>query len=149
MGYINNIKTLFQYRAEEKGIVLKVETTLDPQEQFIGDPTRLLQILVNLLNNAVKFTREKGSVHLEVSNDSEANCIVFSVTDDGIGISPENLQKLFAPFVQVDSSLSRQYEGTGLGLALVKKLVELHGGHVSVESELGKGTTFIIELPEI
>ena len=132
--------------AMKKSITVEYSSALNAQRIF-ADPKRLKQILVNLLNNAVKFTREKGSVHLEVSSDSEANCIVFSVTDDGIGISPENLQKLFAPFVQVDSSLSRQYEGTGLGLALVKKLVELHGGHVSVESELGKGSRFQFTIP--
>ncbi len=132
--------------AVKKSITVEYSSALNAQRIF-ADPKRLKQILVNLLNNAVKFTREKGSVHLEVSSDSEANCIVFSVTDDGIGISPEDLQKLFAPFVQVDSSLSRQYEGTGLGLALVKKLVELHGGHVSVESELGKGSRFQFTIP--
>ncbi len=114
---------------------------------IFADPKRLKQILVNLLNNAVKFTPEKGAVSLEVEEDVNAGQIRFSVTDTGIGIAPENLQKLFKPFVQLDSSLSRQYEGTGLGLSLVKKLVEIHGGSVGVESEAGKGSCFHFTIP--
>jgi PAS domain S-box-containing protein len=112
-----------------------------------ADPQRLKQILVNLLNNAVKFTPEKGKVSLEVHRNDERDQIQFSVTDNGIGIARENLPKLFIPFSQIDSSLSRQYEGTGLGLALVLKLTELHGGSVMVESEPGMGSRFTINLP--
>ena len=112
-----------------------------------ADPQRLKQILVNMLNNAVKFTPVKGKVSLEVSLNTEKDCIRFSVTDNGIGISPEDLPKLFAPFTQLDSNLSREYEGTGLGLMLILKLTELHGGSVHVESEPDKGTQFTIVLP--
>jgi PAS domain S-box-containing protein len=115
--------------------------------QILADPRRLKQILINLLINAVKFTPESGSVILRVNAYPEHDLIQFSVIDNGIGIAPEDLQRLFQPFVQVDSSLSRQYEGTGLGLALVQKLTDLHGGSVKVESEVGKGSRFTINLP--
>ncbi|MBI5953747.1 MAG: PAS domain S-box protein [Chloroflexi bacterium] len=118
-----------------------------PAAMIFADPKRLKQILVNLLNNAVKFTPERGNIKLEVREDIEASQVQFSVTDNGIGIAPENLQKLFEPFVQLDSSLSRQHEGTGLGLSLVKKLVELHGGSVEVESELDRGSCFRVNIP--
>ncbi|HKI53124.1 MAG TPA: PAS domain S-box protein [Anaerolineales bacterium] len=120
-------------------------------EQLIStlraDPQRLKQILVNLLSNAVKFTPANGAVSLEVHLNPEKDQISFSVKDSGIGITPENLPKLFTPFTQLDSSLSRQYEGTGLGLVLVLKLTELHGGSVKVESEPNVGSRFTITLP--
>jgi signal transduction histidine kinase/ActR/RegA family two-component response regulator len=112
-----------------------------------ADPQRLKQILVNLLSNAVKFTPQRGKISLEVNLNPEKNRIRFSVKDNGIGIEHENISKLFTPFTQLDSSLSRQYEGTGLGLALVLKLTELHGGSVKVESEPGKGSRFTVILP--
>ena len=114
--------------------------------KLYADPRRLKQIIVNLLNNAVKFTLETGSVNLRVSGDPEQDLIQFSVIDNGIGIATGDLKSLFQPFVQLDSSLSRQYEGTGLGLALVQKLTDLHGGSVQVESEIGKGSCFTISL---
>jgi len=112
-----------------------------------ADPRRFKQILVNLLSNAVKFTPEKGSVRLEVTTNLERDQIKFSVIDSGIGIAPEQLPKLFKPFTQLDSSLARQYEGTGLGLVLVSKFTELHGGSVHMESEVGKGSRFTVILP--
>jgi PAS domain S-box-containing protein len=115
--------------------------------KIFADPRRLKQILVNLLINAVKFTSENGRVTLRVNADPEQDLIQFAVIDNGIGITPENLQRLFQPFVQVDSSLTRQYEGTGLGLTLVQKLTDLHGGSVQVESKFGEGSTFTINLP--
>jgi PAS domain S-box-containing protein len=115
--------------------------------QVYADSRRLKQILVNLLTNAVKFTHENGCVTLLVKTDLEQDLIQFSVIDNGIGIAAEQLQKLFQPFVQVDSQLNRQYEGTGLGLALVQRLTDSHGGSVHVESELGKGSCFTVNLP--
>ena len=115
--------------------------------KMIADPRRLKQILVNLLTNAVKFTPEGGEVTLHVHADREQDILHFSVIDNGIGIAPQDLQRLFQPFVQVDSKLNRQFEGTGLGLALVQKLTDLHGGSVEVESELGVGSRFIVNLP--
>ncbi|MDK2980565.1 MAG: hypothetical protein PWQ55_912 [Chloroflexota bacterium] len=112
-----------------------------------ADPRRMKQMLVNLLSNAVKFTPEGGSLGLDVEGVEELNTLEFSVWDKGIGIKTEDLKRLFTPFVQLDSSLSRQQSGTGLGLSLVMRLAELHGGSVSVESEIGEGSTFRISLP--
>ncbi|MBI3417910.1 MAG: response regulator [Verrucomicrobia bacterium] len=112
-----------------------------------ADERRLKQILVNLLSNAVKFTPEAGAVGLEVVHELGAGTIDFSVWDTGIGIAAENLPRLFQPFVQLDSKLSRQYNGTGLGLALVRAMTEMHGGTVSVTSEPGHGSRFTISLP--
>ncbi len=112
-----------------------------------ADPRRLKQMLVNLLSNAVKFTADGGEIGLEVGMDEARNAAVFTVWDKGIGIKGEDLGKLFQPFVQIDSSLARQYSGTGLGLSLVRRMAELHGGGVSVESGEGIGSRFIIRIP--
>lgn len=119
----------------------------DPWAIVQADMKRLKQMLVNLLSNAVKFTPVGGKVNLEVITDAEAGVVHLAVQDIGIGIAPEDLEKLFRPFVQLDASLSRQHEGTGLGLALVRRLTELHNGHIAVESEPGKGSRFTITLP--
>jgi CheY-like chemotaxis protein len=116
-------------------------------EEIVADPRRLKQILVNLLTNAIKFTPDHGTVTLQVNTQLEQEIIQFSVIDTGIGIALQDMQKLFQPFVQVDSTLNRQYEGTGLGLSLVQKLTDLHGGSVQVESEVGKGSRFTIRIP--
>jgi len=133
-------------QATKKNISLayEIEEGISP---FSADPRRLKQVLVNLLTNAVKFTPNDGHVTLKVNADAEKELIQFSVIDSGIGISQEDLRKLFTPFVQVESSLNRHFEGTGLGLALVHKLTDLHGGSVEVESEVGKGSRFTIKLP--
>jgi CheY-like chemotaxis protein len=127
---------------------ITVDFDQDPSVTILkADSQRLKQILVNLLSNAVKFTPEKGNVSLEVFTNENRDQVRFVVSDTGIGIAASNLPKLFAPFSQVDSRLSRQYEGTGLGLVLVFKYTEMHGGSVQVESELGKGSRFTIQLP--
>jgi CheY-like chemotaxis protein len=113
-------------------------------------------VLINLLNNAVKFTPDGGHVYLEAmqltqepdkSQEPDQKYMRITVTDTGIGIAPENIQKLFKPFIQIDSALNRKYEGTGLGLSLVKQIVELHGGRVGLTSELGVGSCFTVEFP--
>ncbi len=114
---------------------------------FIADARRLKQMLVNLLSNAVKFTPDGGSVGLEVVGDSVRREVRFTVWDTGIGIAPADIQRLFQAFVQLDSRLAREYSGTGLGLALVRRMAEMHGGRVSVTSEVGVGSRFIITLP--
>ena len=114
---------------------------------LMTDPQRLKQVLINLLNNAVKFSSRGGRIALEVQPDAATRRMRFSVSDNGIGISKEDLPKLFKPFVQLDSKLSRQYEGTGLGLVLVKKLIELQGGSVEVTSQPGVGSCFSFDLP--
>jgi CheY-like chemotaxis protein len=114
---------------------------------LLADELRLKQILVNLLSNAVKFTPNGGEVGLEVKGDAEKSVVRFIVWDTGIGIAEEDMVRLFQPFVQLDSRLSREYSGTGLGLSLVYRLTEMHGGSVSVESQAGQGSRFIISLP--
>jgi signal transduction histidine kinase len=138
--------TFIQQFANKKFITLEY-TPLPSAPIIIADPKRLRQMLINLLNNAVKFTNEKGIVRLEVQQNVEESLMRFSITDTGIGISPDDLQRLFKPFVQVDSRLNRQYEGTGLGLALVKRMVEMHNGSLEVQSEVGVGSRFTFILP--
>jgi signal transduction histidine kinase len=112
-----------------------------------ADGRSIKQMLMNLLSNAVKFTPETGVIGLSVTQDKPGEAIHFTVWDTGIGIDIEEQKRLFQPFVQVDSRLSRAHEGTGLGLALVHKMAKLHGGTVSLESEPGKGSRFTITLP--
>jgi signal transduction histidine kinase/ActR/RegA family two-component response regulator len=127
---------------------ISVSLTIDPSAATIhADQRRLKQILVNLLSNAVKFTQEGGHVSLQTRSNPERNAIEISVTDNGIGISNSDMERLFRPFTQLVSNLSRQYVGTGLGLSLVLRLVELHGGSVEVKSEIGKGSCFTVSLP--
>ena len=127
---------------------LDVSYRCDPDTFFfVADARRLKQILVNLLSYAVKFTPSQGKVSLNVQADPQKALVYFEVADTDIGISAQDLPRLFTPFTQVDSSLSRRHQGTGLGLALVKKLTELHGGQVSVQSEPGQGSRFIVTIP--
>jgi PAS domain S-box-containing protein len=129
---------------------IKVFTMFDNTISTLqADERRLKQILVNLLSNAIKFTPKGGKIGLEVDTDLENKTISFTIWDTGIGISKEDLPRLFQPFVQLDSTLARQHNGTGLGLVLVKRMVEMLGGSVYVESELGKGSSFSISLPWI
>lgn len=132
-------------QAAKKSITIVYDNKSAVQEIF-ADARRLKQILVNLLTNAVKFTPEYGHVRLQVNTRREQELIQFSIIDDGIGIASKDLQRLFQPFVQVDSGLNRLHEGTGLGLALVQKLTDLHGGSIEVESEVNKGSRFTINL---
>jgi PAS domain S-box-containing protein len=120
------------------------------------DERRIKQVLINILNNAVKFTPKGGRINLEVTKlyqdadqtqDFTQEYLQISITDTGIGISSENIQRLFKPFIQIDSALNRKYEGTGLGLAIAKQIVELHGGTIGLTSELGVGSCFTIEIP--
>lgn len=131
-------------QAIKKNIQLTVSIP-DHLGEIIVDELRICQVFINLLNNAIKFTPEGGSVRLEVQ--LEGADLVISVIDTGIGIAPDDVSRLFKPFVQVDSKLNRQYNGSGLGLALVRRLVELHDGTVGVTSEVGKGSCFTVKLP--
>ncbi len=120
-----------------------------PRDELLvtADRGRLRQVLLNLLSNAIKFTTDGGRITLSARVDDAGRARV-AVSDSGIGIAPGDQPKLFQEFVQLDASTSRRYEGTGLGLALCKRLVELHGGTIGVESELGKGSTFWFTLPQ-
>jgi signal transduction histidine kinase len=106
-----------------------------------ADRVRLRQVLLNLLSNAIKFSTDGGRVTLSARRE-DSGAVRVAVTDTGIGIAPADQHKLFQEFVQLDASESRRYEGTGLGLALSKRLVELHGGTIGVDSEVGTGSTF-------
>ncbi len=145
-------------QAIKKQIQLTTEIATDLADEITVDERRIRQVLINLLNNAIKFTPEGGHVTLKAAleilpqtqlNSEEAPpfSLNISVIDTGIGISPEGMSKLFQPFVQLDSRLNRQYAGTGLGLALVRRIVEHHQGHVSLRSKVGKGSCFTLHLP--
>lgn len=138
--------TFIKQQARKKNITLTTKIFSDPEPVFL-DERRMRQVLINLLSNAVKFTNDDGNITLEVSLDKTKQEINFSVTDTGIGIAPSDIKKLFEAFVQIDSSLSRRHDGTGLGLALVRRIVEMHGGQVSVESKVGKGSKFKVTIP--
>ncbi|OYQ65019.1 hypothetical protein B9G53_09150 [Pseudanabaena sp. SR411] len=156
--------TFVKQQALKKSIQL--ETKLAPNlPELIVDERRIRQVLINLLNNAVKFTPDGGHITVEVSRqplsaiaqeaaigstppELDVNSYLhIAISDTGIGIAPENISKLFQPFIQIDSALNRQYQGTGLGLALVKRIVEMHGGKVMLSSEVGVGSCFTVILP--
>lgn len=144
-----------KHQAAKKNIQLQLIIDPDLPQAIVIDERRMRQLLINLLINAVKFTPKDGIVTLVAKLADDSHCemeaykskLSFSVSDTGIGISPEDISKLFQPFVQINSNLSRQYAGTGLGLNLVKKLAELHGGYVNVESQVGQGSCFTVTLP--
>ena len=127
-------------RADEANIRLIED--LPPEHIVIkADPKRLKQALLNLLSNSVKFTPSEGSVTLSVKKDAFKKLVYISVTDTGIGMSDQEIPKALSSFGQIDSKLSRKYEGTGLGLPLTKKLVELMNGKFDIKSTVGQGTT--------
>ena len=136
--------------AMEKGLELTCEVAAAVPDRLLGDPLRLRQIVLNLLGNAVKYT-DQGSVRLLVGGSTALTPgkveLRVDVIDTGIGIPKDKLASIFDEFVQADSSITRRYGGTGLGLAIAKKLVELHGGRIWVESEVGRGSAFHVELP--
>ena len=135
-------------KAQQKGIELRYEYSGD-LTHVTGDPLRLRQIVANLLSNAIKFT-EKGWVSVRQSVSAEADgklTMVLDVADTGSGIPAEKVPLIFEKFTQADSSISRKYGGTGLGLAITKRLVELQGGQIRVESRVGRGSTFTVEIP--
>ena len=134
-----------KYQALNKNIQLKLNINDNLPEIFL-DERRMRQVLIHLLNNAIKFTPKSGQIAL-TANAPNKSWVRISVWDTGIGIAPEGLNKLFLPFVQLDGNLNRQYEGAGLGLAIVKQIVESHGGKVSVNSKVGLGSCFTVELP--
>lgn len=127
---------------------INIKFTIDDQvNAIVADPRRLKQILINLLSNAVKFTPERGSVGLEVKGYPKQEMVHLTVWDTGIGIASEDMQSLFEPFTQIDRKLSRRYGGSGLGLSIVKRLTEMHGGGLMVQSDPGKGSRFTLALP--
>jgi PAS domain S-box-containing protein len=141
---LTNAVEEFRARAQEKNLDLQVEIGLH-NSVVVNDSVRLRQIIVNLLSNAIKFT-SAGFVRVEVSETSPDQ-IVIAVKDSGIGIAQENLERIFETFRQIDQSLAKKYYGTGLGLAIIKSLVQMMNGKITVQSVLGEGSTFKIEIP--
>lgn len=140
---VGQVVRMIRGRSDDAGLTLDVEVA--EVREIEADPRSVKQVLLNLLTNAVKFTPEGGTVGVELIQ--KASGIIIKVTDTGIGISQENIEKLAKPFEQVNDEANKQSEGTGLGLALSKSLVELHGGNFKIESVVGKGTTVIFSLP--
>ncbi|RKZ52120.1 MAG: hybrid sensor histidine kinase/response regulator [Candidatus Parabeggiatoa sp. nov. 3] len=145
--FIDEVVSTAQPLLEKKANSLKIERP-DRLGEMLTDVTKLRQILLNLLSNAAKFT-EQGIIILEVNRDSqnEGDWLKFCVTDEGIGMTTESQKKLFQPFTQADSSTTRRYGGTGLGLTITKEFVEMMGGTITVKSEFGQGSQFTISLP--
>ena len=144
---INDVVAFNSVRIGEKPIALKLDVNENLPSSLYGDDLRVKQIFNNLLSNALKYT-DSGTVEWRVSfeQDADAFLLVSSVQDTGIGITPENMRRLFSEYNQVDARANRRVEGTGLGLAITKRFVEMMGGAISVESEYGKGTTFHVRL---
>jgi signal transduction histidine kinase len=133
-------------KATKHGIILKVEMDRIPELVNV-DERKLKQVMYNLLSNAVKFTPDEGEVGI-YGEDVEGKSVKVTIKDTGIGIAAEDLERIFKPFEQGDNTASRRYEGTGLGLTLTKRFVELHGGKVSAESEgVGRGSSFSFVIP--
>lgn len=171
----NSSLDLVKQQALKKKIQITINISPDI-ESFESDPLRMEQVLVNLLNNAVKFTPTGGKVSLDVRIDQPPikpvtfsnvtktsdsleqivdnqevlninSWIYFAITDTGLGIAPSDQNRLFQPFIQIDSGLNRKYEGIGIGLAIVKKIVELHNGYIDLSSQLGQGSCFTVSIP--
>ncbi|MBS1190066.1 MAG: hypothetical protein H6R10_1858 [Rhodocyclaceae bacterium] len=141
---IDDAVALVSFRARSKGLDFKVDKAADLPAACRGDPLRLSQVLVNLLANAVKFTKQ-GQVSLAISRNGDT--LVLRVADTGVGIGPEHIGRLFVPFEQADGSTTRRFGGTGLGLTICKRLVDLMGGEIRVASVPGQGSTFEVHLP--
>jgi two-component system sensor histidine kinase/response regulator len=138
-----------EFRAAEKGLDLRINVEATIPDALVGDQLRLRQVLINLLSNAVKFT-EAGFVRVDVAMESASAAeayVRFCVDDSGIGISAEDQQRIFAPFMQVDASTTRRHGGTGLGLTIASDLIRAMGGRLAVKSEPGRGSTFFFTIP--
>ena len=148
-GVFDDVLKVFELPAKEKQLRLQMDYSQDLPKYVVCDPLRLRQIMINLLSNAVKFTN-KGEVSVKVFHEVKENngmLLIIDVRDTGIGIAEENVAKVFDRFKQAEASTTRKFGGTGLGVSICKSLVELMGGSISLASELGKGTTFTLEIP--
>ncbi|MNL26472.1 Autoinducer 2 sensor kinase/phosphatase LuxQ [compost metagenome] len=139
-----DLQRMFMVVCREKGLELAVTIDAEVPRHAFGDSYRLRQVLTNLISNAIKFT-PKGQVHLHLGIKNDQLC--WRVRDTGIGIQKENISHLFKRFTQEDSTITRRFGGTGLGLIISKNLIELMGGKITVESEVGAGTTFSFAVP--
>lgn len=146
---LDQVMLVLAHKAEEKALTVERHLSKNVPRRLLGDPLRLEQVLVNLISNAIKFTHT-GQIQLEIEPEAQTHdklWLRFSVSDTGIGLSPAQQAKLFEPFSQGDSSITRQYGGSGLGLSISRSLCRLMGGELSLNSELGKGSTFYFSLP--
>ena len=146
---MTQISSLFEEKIEEKAIRFNIILGENMKDHFNGDELRLSQVIVNLLSNAIKFTPDNGKIELTVKEagiDGKLQTLRFEVSDTGIGMTKEQTEKLFHAFVQAESGIARKFGGTGLGLTISKSIVEEMGGRIWVESEPGKGSTFIFEV---
>ncbi len=141
--FIDDAASVVEGLAKAKGLEFKVNIVGLLPKEILTDPVRLKQVIINLCSNGIKFT-ECGYVHLNIECNAQNNTLSFVVEDSGIGLTATQIEKLFKPFTQADSSTTRKYGGTGLGLALSKRLIELMGGTITVQSEEGKGSKFIL-----
>ncbi len=140
--------SLLMFREKAKRHDVAVTSDIEEGlENIAADALKVKQVLCNLLSNALKFTPDGRKIHVRAESRSGGDFVEFSVQDSGIGISSEDQSRLFQPFTQLDSSYTKRYEGTGLGLSLCRKIVELHGGNIRFESEPGKGSTFYFTIP--
>ncbi|MEZ5196942.1 MAG: tetratricopeptide repeat protein [Bacteroidales bacterium] len=151
---VNDVKLLQVVKCKQEGLYLETVFRDNFEPKYFGDPTRISQVLINFVSNAIKFTDSGGiTITLKLINDPKTkelknrHFIRFEVTDTGIGISKDSQQKLFKPFSQTHAAVQRKVGGTGLGLAICKQLVELMGGEIGVESTVGKGSTFWFSIP--
>jgi signal transduction histidine kinase len=144
ISLVENITLSVADYIENKGLSLIFDTDIE-EKNITCDPEKIERIILNLLSNAVKFTSIGGKVTVNIEDCQENICI--RVKDTGRGIPEDKIDSIFKRFVQVDKSLTRDCEGSGIGLSLVKCLVELHDGTITVESKLGKGTEFVINIP--
>lgn len=141
----NDVANMTMKKAEEKGLSYELKVDSDIPSVLYGDEIRIRQIMLNIINNAIKYTKE-GGVRILASYDHETEKLCIKVTDTGIGIRPEDMERLFESFRRLEETRNRNIEGTGLGLNITKQLVELMDGELGVQSEYGKGTTFTAEI---
>lgn len=145
---VSNVAALYEQAAVAKDLLLHYHVDSSVPQRLLGDPTRLQQILANLTSNAIKFTHEgEISIRVRRQQDGREDMFRFEVTDTGVGLSEENMTRIFESFTQADNSITRQYGGTGLGLSISKQLVELLGGEINVERQLTGGTRFSFTVP--
>ena len=133
----------FEPRAATKGVALTC--VVEPVPAVVADKGRIMQVLDNLVSNALKFTREGGTVHVSLSHAD--GVVRLGVTDTGIGIAPDDQRRLFERFFRATNAVEGEVPGTGLGLYIARAIAEAHGGSITAQSELGRGSTFCIELP--
>ena len=144
---LNDIVNMTMKKAQDKGLTYELNTSDDIPSRMLGDEIRIRQIMLNIINNAIKYT-ENGGVRVEISFDKEKSMLRMVVSDTGIGIRPEDMDRLYQSFQRLEESRNRNIEGTGLGLHITKQLVDMMNGYINVASEYGRGTTFTVDVQQ-